>query len=199
MKEKNMAVPESYIVKSNEEVHALNAKLSEQMEHSPDEDHYKYDFILKNIQYDPVHRLDCFRLPTTKGKLQKYLDKIADDGNAIDGKHPWTVQRFIDGEMWSGLHIQIDGKICLSTCTKSKASCFNWEHEENDQIKQWSEKFSKEFPFNGIFTNDFIIDKHDGVAYAIECNPRLGSQVSLFHQVDNMADVILGHNSDGVI
>lgn len=34
---------------------------------------------------------------------------------------------------------------------------------------------------SGIFTNDFIVDKHDGVAYAIECNPRLGSQVSLFH------------------
>lgn len=69
MKEKGLAVPESYIVRSNEDVHALNAKLFEQMEHASDDQHYKYDFILKNIQYDPVHRLDCFRLPTTKHKL----------------------------------------------------------------------------------------------------------------------------------
>ena len=123
-----------------------------------------------------------------------YLKKISADGNAIDSKHPWTVQRFIHGVMWSSLHIQINGKICLYTCTKSQASCFNWEHEENDQIKQWSQKFSEQFTFNGIYTNDFIVDKHDGVAYAIECNPRLGSQVSLFHGQENMADVILGHN-----
>ena len=37
MKSKDLAVPESYIVKSNEEVHALNAELSERMEHSPDD------------------------------------------------------------------------------------------------------------------------------------------------------------------
>jgi len=107
--------------------------------------------------------------------LSVYLKKISADGNAVEENHPWTVQRFIDGIMWSSLHVQIDGKICLYTCTKSSASCFNWEHEENNQIKEWSQKFAGEFKFNGIYTNDFIVDKHDGVAYAIECNPRLGS------------------------
>lgn len=45
-----------------------------------------------------------------------------------------------------------------------------------------------------MFTNDFIVDKHDGIAYAIECNPRLGSQVSLFHSNEHMADVITGEH-----
>jgi hypothetical protein len=48
---------------------------------------------------------------------------------------------------------------------------------------------------SGCFTNDFIVDKHDGVAYAIECNPRLGSQVSLFHSNKDMAEIIMGNHS----
>jgi len=54
--------------------------------------------------------------------------------------------------------------------------------------------FAKNLKINGIFTNDFIVDKHDNVAYAIECNPRLGSQVSLFHSNENMAEIILGNH-----
>ena len=46
----------------------------------------------------------------------------------------------------------------------------------------WMEQFAKKLKVTGMFTNDFIVDKHDGKAYAIECNPRLGSQVSLFHE-----------------
>lgn len=85
------------------------------------------------------------------------------------------MQRFIDGVMWSSLQVQVDGKVCLYTCTYSTASCFNWNHEQNEQIRQWNQKFAKHLKINGMFTNDFIVDKHDGVAYAIECNPRLGS------------------------
>merc|ERR1712232_328938 len=54
--------------------------------------------------------------------------------------------------------------------------------------------FAKKIKINGIFTNDFIVDKHDGIPYAIECNPRLGSQVSLFHANENMADIITGNH-----
>lgn len=169
------------------------------MEQAPESERHKFDFILKNIEYDPVHRLDCFRLPTTRQDLAVYLKRIAADGNAVEEKRPWTVQRFIDGVMWASMHVQLDGKMCLYTGTRSQASCFNWEHEENEQMKQWSQRFAAEFTFDGIFTNDFIVDKHDGVAYAIECNPRLGSQVSLFHTVDDMAGVFLGHHHQNVI
>merc|ERR1712151_59921 len=101
--------------------------------------------------------------------------------------------------MWSSCQVQVGGEVCLYTCTKSTASCFNWSHEEHDQIKMWMHNFAKNLKVNGIFTNDFIVDKHDGVAYAIECNPRLGSQVSLFHTVDDMAGVFLGHHDQNVI
>ena len=77
--------------------------------------------------------------------------------------------------MWASCQVVVDGEVCLYTCTKSTASCFNWSHEDNKQIKAWGDGFAKKLKIDGIFTNDFIIDKHDGVAYAIECNPRLGS------------------------
>merc|ERR1712151_1357765 len=96
--------------------------------------------------------------------------------------------------MWSSCQVQVGGEVCLYTCTKSTASCFNWSHEEHDQIKMWMHNFAKNLKVNGIFTNDFIVDKHDNVAYAIECNPRLGSQVSLFHSNENMAEIILGNH-----
>ena len=84
-------MPESYIVKSEEDVHKLNEMFRQKLEQAPETERHKFDFILKNIEYDPVHRLDCFRLPTTQSDLNVYLKKIASDGNAIEEKHPWTV------------------------------------------------------------------------------------------------------------
>ena len=84
--------------------------------------------------------------------------------------------------MWSALQVQINGKVSLFTSTYSTASCFTWWHLTNYDIAMWMEQFAKKLKVTGMFTNDFIVDKHDGKAYAIECNPRLGSQVSLFHE-----------------
>lgn len=98
-------MPETYIVKSNEDVYKLNEMLHKKKEQASESERYKIDYILKNIEYDPVHRLDLFRLPTTKQDIDVYLKRISADGNAIDEKRPWTVQRFIHGVMWSMLHI----------------------------------------------------------------------------------------------
>ena len=52
---------------------------------------YKHTFILKNIDYDPVHRLDLFTLPAGEKKIENYLKKITKDGNPIREDHPWTI------------------------------------------------------------------------------------------------------------
>ena len=54
---------------------------------------------------------------------------------------------------------------------------------ENDKIKNWMYTFAENLKINGIFTNDFIVDNNDGVPYAIECNPRLGSAHACGHRV----------------
>jgi len=192
MEKFNLPVPESFLVKSNKDVFALNNKLQQRMELCGDDEKYKHKFILKNIEYDPVHRLDLFTLPAKEKYLDEYLSRIERDGNAITNDRPWTVQRFIDGEMWSTCHVQINGEICFSTISKASGSCFNWYMVPNDKIKNWMHTFADNLEINGIFTNDFIVDKNDGIPYAIECNPRLGSQVSLLHATPNMADIIIG-------
>jgi len=190
----NLPVPESFLAQSNEDVFATNKELQQRMELCGDDEKYKHKFILKNIEYDPVHRLDLFTLPAKEEDVREYLNKIEKDGNAITNDKPWTIQRFIDGEMWSTCHVQINGEICFSTVSKSSASCFNWYMLQNEKIKNWMNIFAENLKINGIFTNDFIVDKNDGIPYAIECNPRLGSQVSLLHEIPNMADTIIGLN-----
>merc|ERR1712174_17039 len=75
--------------------------------------------------------------------------------------------------------------------------CFNWSMEQNEYLKNWNYNFAQKLKIDGIFTNDFIVDKHDGIPYAIECNPRLGSLVSLLHaNSNNMADVITGSHEE---
>lgn len=63
MKELNLAVPESFIVRCNKEVFEVNKKLKDRILADGEEKRHKHTFILKNIEYDPVHRLDLFTLP----------------------------------------------------------------------------------------------------------------------------------------
>jgi len=98
----------------------------------------------------------------------------------VSQANPWVAQRFIDGEMWSSMMIQKEGVLHLHTTTRATGSCFSWDHQEVPQIRAWNERFAAHVTTSGFFTNDFIVDKNDGVAYAIECNPRLGSQILPF-------------------
>jgi len=193
MIEIGLAVPEAFLVESDLGVFQINTILKQRIKEGGENERWKHKFILKNIEYDPVHRLDLFSLPAEEKDVEAYLQKISKDGNPITAKRPWTIQRFIDGDMWSSCQLQIDGEVCFFSCTKSSSSCFNWKHDGSDQIKEWNLSFAKKLKITGIFSIDFILDKHDGIAYAIECNPRLHSLVSLFHANDNMADVIMGH------
>lgn len=45
--------------------------------------------MIKNLEYDPIHRLDLFRLPCSNEDLLKYLAKIRKDGNGISEKENW--------------------------------------------------------------------------------------------------------------
>ena len=50
------------------------------------------EYVLKNLQYDPVHRLDLFLLPCSDQELEGYLRKLRRDGSAIEPKRPWQLQ-----------------------------------------------------------------------------------------------------------
>ena len=105
MKSVNLPVPESFLVKSNKDVFKINEILKQRVKKDGISMSYKHKFILKNIDYDPVHRLDLFTLPAGEKEIENYLEKITKDGNPITEDHPWTIQRFIDGTMWSTCQI----------------------------------------------------------------------------------------------
>ena len=71
---------------------------AQQVADEPDAKHPRY--ILKNLQYDSMHRLDLFTLPCPVEKLEAYLSDIT-----IDRENPWTVQTFIVGEEYSSCAI----------------------------------------------------------------------------------------------
>ena len=54
---------ETYKVSSDEEVLKINESLKNQ----------ESVYVLKNIQFDPAHRLDLFKLPSKEPELKKYL------------------------------------------------------------------------------------------------------------------------------
>lgn len=184
MKESRVPTPETFLLESDDDVFRVNEELKERS--------VQQTFILKNNQFDPMHRLDLFELPASDTDITAYLSKIRRDGNPITLDAPWVAQRFVDGQMWTSLHVQVKGQMCLYSSTKATASCFTWANETNDQIKTWNQRLAATLPVNGILCNDFIVDKTDGVAYIIECNPRLHSCISLFHNEPCMADVLLG-------
>ncbi len=44
--------------------------------------------MLKNLGYNPLHRLELFCLPAPKAEVTSYLERIRDDGNGIAKDEP---------------------------------------------------------------------------------------------------------------
>ena len=84
-----MRVPESFIVECDQDAFDLNERLRIRLEDAPENEKYKHKFVLKNIDFDPCHRLDMFMLPCSEVSLAQYLKKIASDGTPVTSKTPW--------------------------------------------------------------------------------------------------------------
>ena len=187
-----LKTPRSFIVHSDEDALKINKQLhAEGLAHN--------SFILKNLQYDPIHRLDMFALPCTENKLREYLKKIKQDGNGLSAKEPWQIQQFISGPEYTALAVVKCGVVVLLSTSRSSPSHFNWKQEDVQQIEEWHLNFfSKQPDVSGIFTTDFILNRADNEVYAFENNPRLGSLSSLLLPVDNIAKQMLKPVDTGV-
>ena len=112
--------------------------------------------MLKNLNYDAIHRLDLFRLPCSDEELRKYLDKIRSDGNGISDKEQWQVQEFITGQEYTAMAIVKCGTPVVLTMSLSSASHFNYEHIDMPCIRTWHQDFfSKQPDVHGLFTTAF--------------------------------------------
>eukprot|EP00977_Amphora_coffeiformis_P015115 scaffold4420_cov187-Amphora_coffeaeformis.AAC.10 len=175
-------------VTSDEQVRKFNTQLKNEKQDGL----LERNLILKNLQYDPIHRLDLFQLPTTNTKLDQYLQRISNNGNPITEEEPWQLQEFLaNGTEYAAMIVVRSNRLVTMTCCPSSASQLNYVHTEIPSIRTWVEDFLQglgcsEHVLTGQLCFDFMVVQEgtEQVAYPIECNPRVHTQCSIYNRDD---------------
>ncbi|MEH2398162.1 ATP-grasp domain-containing protein [Nostoc sp.] len=144
-------------------------------------------YILKSISYDSVRRLNLTKLPCdTPEETAAFVKSLP-----ISPEKPWIMQEFILGKELCTHSTVRDGELRLHCCSNSSAFQINYENVENPQIREWVQHFVKSLGLTGQVSLD-IIQAEDGTAYAIECNPRTHSAITMFYNHPGVAEAYLG-------
>jgi predicted ATP-grasp superfamily ATP-dependent carboligase len=169
-----LSVPKSFRITNPEQV--INFDFSQE----------KRKYILKSIPYDSVRRLDLTKLPCdTPEETAAFVRNLP-----ISPEKPWIMQEFIPGKEFCTHSTVRDGELKLHCCCESSAFQVNYENVQNPQILEWVRHFIKEMGITGQVSFDFI-QTTDGTVYAIECNPRTHSAITMFYNHPGVADAYL--------
>ena len=171
-----LSVPKSFKITDPEQV--LNFDFSQE----------KCKYILKSIPYDQVRRLNLTKLPCdTQSETAAFVKSLP-----ISEDKPWIMQEFIPGKEYCTHTTVRDGESRMYCCCESSAFQVNYENiDDQFEIMQWASHFTKELGQTGQLSFDFI-QAEDGTVYAIECNPRTHSAITLFYNHPGVADAYLG-------
>ncbi|MGB7448160.1 MAG: hypothetical protein WA892_03440, partial [Ornithinimicrobium sp.] len=132
-------------------------------------------YVLKSIAYDPVHRLDLTPLPwPTRAQTEAFVASLP-----ISAENPWILQELIAGPEYCTHGTARDGELTAYCCCESSAFQVNYEHVDKPEIERWVRTFVRALGATGQLSFDFI-ETVDGTPYAIECNPRTHSAITLF-------------------
>ncbi|MBE9012465.1 ATP-grasp domain-containing protein [Pseudanabaenaceae cyanobacterium LEGE 13415] len=144
-------------------------------------------YILKSIAYNSVHRLDMTKYPLeSKEAMKAHLATLP-----ISEENPWILQEFIRGQEYCTHSTVRDGKVRLHCCAKSSAFQVNYEQIEHSAIQAWVTTFVEALNLSGQISFDFI-ESSSGEVYAIECNPRTHSAITMFYNHPEVANAYLG-------
>jgi hypothetical protein len=146
----------------------------------------EHPYILKSIPYDPVHRLDLTPLPrdTPAATARFALSK------PISEATPWVLQAFVEGREYCTHSTVRDGHLQVHCCCESSAFQVNYEMVDKPAIEAWVARFARELRLTGQFSFDFI-EAADRSLYAIECNPRTHSAITMFYDHPGLAQAYL--------
>lgn len=145
-------------------------------------------FILKSIRYDSVRRLDLTRLPcATPEETAAFVRTLP-----ISADNPWVLQEFIPGTEYCTHGTLRGGALTVHCCCVSSAFQINYAHVERPEIEGWVKTFGAALGLTGQASFDFIEAADDGETYAIECNPRTHSAITMFYDHPSLADAYLG-------
>ncbi|MEP1080250.1 hypothetical protein NDI52_33345 [Leptolyngbya sp. PL-A3] len=169
-----LSVPKSYLITHPQQV--LDFDFSGET----------HPYILKSIPYDSVRRLDLTKLPcSTRPETEAFVRSLP-----ISPAKPWIMQEFIRGQEYCTHSTVRDGELRLHCCCKSSAFQVNYSSVENSEIQQWVSTFVQAYNLSGQASFDFI-QSEDGQVYAIECNPRTHSAITMFYNHPGVADAYL--------
>ena len=148
-------------------------------------------FVLKSIPYDPVHRLDLTPLPRPTAGRDGGLRRRPPDS---DPTRPGSSRAASTAGSSARTARSATGRVQLHCCCPSSAFQVNYAAVEKPAIARWVETFVAAHGITGQVAFDFI-ETADGTPYAIECNPRTHSAITLFH---DHPDVARAYLEDGV-
>ena len=154
------------------------------------DDEHSGPYILKSIAYDPVHRLDLTPLPA------QTADETARLATAkpISDDNPWILQEFVQGQEYCTHGTVRDGELTVYCCCESSAFQLNYAAVDKPAIEDWVRTFVRERKLTGQVSFDFM-QTDDGRVYAIECNPRTHSAITMFYNHPDLAAAYL--DADG--
>lgn len=144
------------------------------------------EYILKRIAYNPVGRMDLTRLsrdtPDQNMAFARSLTIGEDD--------PWILQEYVTGQEYCTHGTARAGVLQVYACCESSAFQVNYDMADKPEIRSWVEVFVSRLGATGQYSFDFI-EAGDGHAYAIECNPRTHSAITLFDGHPDLAAAYL--------
>jgi hypothetical protein len=143
-------------------------------------------YILKSIAYDPVRRLDLRPLPQPNPDDTRAFV----EGLPISPENPWVMQSYVNGQEYCTHSTAREGRVQLHCCCESSASQLNYEMVDVPEIEEWVRTFVAGLNLTGQVSLDFIRGD-DGRFYAIECNPRTHSAITMFYNHPGVASAFL--------
>jgi hypothetical protein len=174
----NLKVPKSFLITDHSQV--INFDFSGE----------KREYILKSIAYDPVRRLQLTRLPgNSRDAMIEFVNELP-----ISEDNPWILQEFIVGEEFCTHGMFRDGHLRVHCACPSSAFQVNYEHKNISAIEDWVRQFGFAMKLTGQASYDFIKAEDDAQFYAIECNPRTHSAITLFGNYKRLSSAYLDKN-----
>lgn len=180
-----LPVPETHEVRSAEEVLAFDFA-----------SRAGRSFILKSIAYDPVHRLDLTRLPFGPTDADRVAMRRHVEALPLSADNPWILQEHVTGQEICTHGTVVGGVLRVHLCCASSAFQVNYAMIDRPRVRAWVETFVRERGLTGQVSFDFI-ETADGTPYAIECNPRTHSAITMVEHHPDLAEAYLAAVFDG--
>lgn len=151
-------------------------------------------YVLKSIAYDPAHRLDLTPLPRPSVAETEAFAR----SRPISPQHPWILQELVAGQEYCTHGTVRGGRLQVYACCRSSGFQVNYEMVDKPEIEAWVRRFVGALEITGQASFDFI-EADDGTTYAIECNPRTHSAITMFYDHPELARAYLDGVDDTVV